>query len=1204
MKKITFLISMLILFQAAIAQYTGKAVIRISNPTEQAVEKFYKDGYDVAAFKPKEFIDVVGDYNLYLQLKAEGFDVSVTVTEAEMMENLAEGKALNGYRSYSDLLSELQQIESAHPAICKLYDVGNSRGKEYFLGGNFNYSGYNHEVWALKVSDNVLQEEDEPCIYYMGNHHAREPISLEVAMYILNHILNNYGTDPTITANVNNSQIWFIPLVNPNGHKIVWDQQDVWWRKNIRDNNSNGVIDPEQGWSSYPDGVDPNRNYAFEWGGEGASSDPTDELYRGPSAASEPEISAMQDLMINHHFVAGITYHSYGELVLWPYGYTSSANAPDQAAISQLGTSMAQTIPGLSGGYYTPQVSWQLYPASGTTDDYAYGQHGIFSYTIELATQFIPSSNQILTICQNNLQAALILLNRVNKSTLTGHVSDASTSQPLVAEVFVDGIDNSGSFREPYTSDASFGRYYRMLPTGNYTVTFSAYGYISQTFTGVNINNLDQTILNVNLVPAQVLNVSGTVTDLATGLPIENASVEVMDTPLPPVTTNQNGQYSISTIFEGTHPFRVSALNYATIIQDVNVTPQSTVFDFQLEQSFAWSFEQGSFEPQWSTGGNAPWYITTEDPYDGAYCTRSGSIGNNQSSTLSITLDLTSGGNISFFRKVSSEANYDFLRFYIDNVQQGQWSGNVGWGEVAFAVSDGTHEFKWSYVKDAYTVGGSDRAWIDYIIFPPYNTDPVIEVQSVTIDDSGSGNGNGILEAGETASMTFNLINNGMGPASQTVTSLASSSAFMQILSAPVPVGDINPYSTAQAAFDITVDGNTPSGTVIDFVLLFESLEATTSQTVYEAIGTLSADEDFESGDFSKFEWAFSGNQNWTITNVNPYEGSYCARSGAIGHNQSTALEITMDVVKDGNISFYRKVSSESGYDYLRFTIDGSEKEKWSGNVSWGYESFAVSKGTHTFKWNYTKDQNTIGGSDCGWVDMITFPPVVTFRNIEVKVFLQGPYNGTEMDTYLNTGGYIPQNQPYASQPWNYQGSIGLQGDPVADAVDWALVELRETAGGASTATSSTMIAKMAGLLLKNGNVVAVDGSSPLVFAGSINDNLYVVVHHRNHLSVMSSGPMQEVNGTYSWDFSSDPYQAYGGGLAHTNLGNGVFGMTAGDGDASGQIGTGDKNDVWALQAGTSGYTPGDFNLDANVTNGDKIDLWAPNSGKGTQVPQ
>ena len=478
------------------------------------------------------------EYNL---LSSQGYKLTITQTEKQLQENLKAATDLPGYRSYSSLLTELQNIEAAHPTICKLYDIGDSRGKEYTAPA---YDLYKHDIWALKVSDNVATEEDEPCIFYMGNHHAREPISLEVAMYILNHIVNNYGTDPDITASVNNKQIWFVPLVNPNGHKIVWDNVDTWWRKNIRDNNNSNTIN-----TGTTDGVDLNRNYSWEWGGQGTSSDPTDITYCGPLPSSEPEIVAMKNMLDTHHFVAGITYHSYSELVLFPYGYETAAFAPDHNSLEALAISMANTIPASGGGYYTPDKSSGLYPASGVTDDYAYGQRGIFSYCIELGTTFIPPQGDILTICQNNLQAAKILLNRVNQSTLTGLVKDANTLLPVVAEIYITGIDNTGAYREPYESDAAFGRYYRFLQNGNYTVTFSAYGYIPQTFNNVNINSVGQTILNVNLVPAQSVSVTGVVTDLATGLPIQGATIEVMNTPVPTVTTNAAGEYTIPTYY-------------------------------------------------------------------------------------------------------------------------------------------------------------------------------------------------------------------------------------------------------------------------------------------------------------------------------------------------------------------------------------------------------------------------------------------------------------------------------------------------------------------------------------------------------------------------------------------------------------------------------------------------------------------------------
>ncbi|MDY6896000.1 MAG: M14 family zinc carboxypeptidase, partial [Thermotogota bacterium] len=131
---------------------------------------------------------------------------------------------------------------------------------------------------------------------------------------------------------------------------------------------------------------------------------------------------------------------------MYPYGYGSEVFAPDHAAISDLGENMAALIPSLNYGNYTPQNSWELYPCMGGTDDYAYGEHGIFSYTIELATEFIPPASEVEQVCQDNLEAAMLLLDRVNHSTLTGHVTDAETGLPIEAQIYIPEIDDSNAF--------------------------------------------------------------------------------------------------------------------------------------------------------------------------------------------------------------------------------------------------------------------------------------------------------------------------------------------------------------------------------------------------------------------------------------------------------------------------------------------------------------------------------------------------------------------------------------------------------------------------------------------------------------------------------------------------------------------------------------------------------------------------------------
>jgi len=712
-----FLLTYLVFFLSMAIMAQDKVVVRFDQPDAQTFKTFTQPHIDVAAVSPGNYLDIVVSQSEYDDLLSQGYKVSIVFTMAQMAANLKGNTDLPGYRTYADALAELQQIAAANPEICKLIDIGDSRGKQYFNAGYGNYSNYQHDIWALKVSDNVELDEDEPAVYYLGAHHAREPLSTEVVFYVLNHIIDNYGTDPMITESVNSKEIWFVPIVNPDGHKIVLNQINTDWRKNIRDNDGNGSF--TNGSWQHPDGVDPNRNYGWQWGGEGSSGDQSSLTYRGPEAFSEPETQAIRDLMAQRHFVTGISYHTYSELVLWPYGYTVGATAPDAASLAALGTAMGQAIPKLGSGHYDPGPAWSLYAAAGVTDDYAYGKHGIFSYTIELATQFIPPPAQVIQVCQDNLQAALILLNWMNTSTLTGLVTNSVSGLPVVAEVYVNPIDNSGLYREPYKSNESFGRYYRMLPAGNYSVTFSAFGYISQTFNNVNINNQGQTILDVQLQQSQIISVSGTITDAATGEPIQGATVEIMNAPVGPAVSNENGEYAFDELFENTYNFKVYALNYATLIQEVTVDPQNNIVNFQLIESFAESFETGTFGPGWTFGGNANWFITNQEAWDGSHSARSGAIGNSASTQLSYTMNVLVPGQISFYRKVSSESGYDFLKFYINNQLKDQWSGEQNWQEFIYDVGVGNQTFKWVYEKDVFVVSGSDCAWVDYVIFPP-----------------------------------------------------------------------------------------------------------------------------------------------------------------------------------------------------------------------------------------------------------------------------------------------------------------------------------------------------------------------------------------------------------------------------------------------------------------------------------------------------
>lgn len=220
---------------------------------------------------------------------------------------------------------------------------------------------------------------------------------------------------------------------------------------------------------------------------------------------------------------------------------------------------------------------------------------------------------------------------------------------------------------------------------------------------------------------------------------------------------------------------------------------------------------------------------------------------------------------------------------------------------------------------------------------------------------------------------------------------------------------------------------------------------------------------------------------------------------------------------------------------------------------------------------------------------------------LDIKVFLQGPFNGSDMD--VNVNHLIPYSQPYGGPPWNYSGTENVSYLSNGNIVDWGLLELRETTGDASSAPASTMVAQQAVFILNDGKIKSLDGSNLPKFTQAITDNLFVVFRHRNHIPIISANAVTISGSAYTYDFTTGSGQVYGGTSGHTEIGTGIWGMMAGDGDADGLVDINDKNNVWATEAGTKGYLMGDFNLNEQVNNADKNDGWAPNNGSSSQVP-
>lgn len=281
---------------------------------------------------------------------------------------------------------------------------------------------------------------------------------------------------------------------------------------------------------------------------------------------------------------------------------------------------------------------------------------------------------------------------------------------------------------------------------------------------------------------------------------------------------------------------------------------------------------------------------------------------------------------------------------------------------------------------------------------------PVLDIGDFTIDDSNGGNGNMVLDPGETAIVTIQVINSGHSDGVNSHVELHTINPYVSITDTMYFIGCLPVGNMFNAIFEITLSDDIPLGEVIHLDCNFQAGMYYTEETFSAVVGIMI--EDFETADFSKFEWQFAGIKDWVISDDIPYEGEYCTESGDITHNQSSEIFITMNILAEGDISFFSKVSSEVDWDFLQFKINGTLKDEWSGEQDWAYHSYAVSTGNHKFSWIYDKDGNTSGGSDRGWVDYVIFPPAdyitaVDENNKEMNFISLYPNPCSE---YLNVG--------------------------------------------------------------------------------------------------------------------------------------------------------------------------------------------------------
>ncbi|MCK5260952.1 MAG: immune inhibitor A [Thermoplasmatales archaeon] len=354
-------------------------------------------GVEIAGGRPGEWIDIIIPWIRLNELSNSNIDYSVLIWDVDAYSQTVAGQ----YHTLAEIENILQNIANNYPNITSLYSIGTT------------YEG--RDIWCLEITDNPGVDEGEPGIFFMGLHHAREWPTVEICLHIADELTSKYGSDPDITDVVNNRRLWLVTCVNPDGYYYCHDLGND-WRKNRN-------YFPEFG--TY--GVDNNRNYGGSsngdpwgaWGsiGPGSVTHNSDySTYCGPRPESELETQAIRDVFLQNNICATITWHTHGQLVMWPWSYTPSS-APDVTYMSQVGQQIASRITRQSGsGTYTPQQSCTLYGTTGDTTDWAYGySHYIqgrttFAYTIEACSSYHPSASYLDQICAENFDGALYLL--------------------------------------------------------------------------------------------------------------------------------------------------------------------------------------------------------------------------------------------------------------------------------------------------------------------------------------------------------------------------------------------------------------------------------------------------------------------------------------------------------------------------------------------------------------------------------------------------------------------------------------------------------------------------------------------------------------------------------------------------------------------------------------------------------------------------
>lgn len=583
------------------------------------------------------------------------------------------------YPTYDVYEEMMNHYASNYPSICKLDTIGTTvNGRHLFV---------------LKISDNVDQEEDEPEFFYTSTMHGDETTGFVFMLRFIDSLLTNYGTIPEITDYINNIAIFINPNANPDG-TYTDDNSTVSgatrYNANSIDLNRN-FPDPEEG--NHPDGNN--------W---------------------QPETEAMMAFANKHNFTLSANFHGGAEVANYPWDTWSRRHADDEL-LQHLSYAYAEPAIANSPSDYFKGISddgiingYDWYRVTGSRQDYMTYHQNCREITMEVSDQKLLSSDELRDYWDYNAEALFAFMEQ-SLWGIRGKVTDENDN-PIYAKVELENHDTEDDSSMVFT-DPQVGDYHRMIEEGTYNIIFSSIGYYTDTIKNISVNFNDSVRVDISLNPKPSYTINGTITDQENGNPIEDAKVTVLNSETDPVYTNVDGEYTIDDIYEGTQNIQITKSGYATKLTEIFIDESNTTFNFELFNASIEDFETGDFSSfYWTFEGDKDWEIVSDQSYEGSYSAKSGAISDNQETGLSTEIMVKEPGELSFYKKVSSESSYDILKFYIDGNEVDSWSGEIDWSLETYSLSEGHHTLTWKYTKDSYGSNGDDAAWIDYITFP------------------------------------------------------------------------------------------------------------------------------------------------------------------------------------------------------------------------------------------------------------------------------------------------------------------------------------------------------------------------------------------------------------------------------------------------------------------------------------------------------